>query len=372
MRLAGQAKGGFYPTPPRVVELISSAITAQRVAYRNQGALRVLDPCCGAGAAITQLADNLSQKTNILIQTYGIELHKERSQTAANLLYRTLSVDLFQTSIANEAFSLLFLNPPYDFDQDKKRAEHAFLVQCTRYLAEHGILVFIVPRDKLATSARFISSWYENIRFWDFPDPEREDFDQAVLIGFRKASPSASTFNERKLREWSQADPERFNNTDWPDVALYHLPLVPSDDILFATRSVDPTAAVAEARTHGLWNNPRITDAIWPSHNAYTRPLMPLRRGHLAMLIAAGFLNNACLEGPDGQRILVKGRTTKERILVEANEDADIYRDKLDTTVMVLDLHTGVITNVKAQADQEPDQPELQPEETPEPAGTPA
>ena len=34
---------------------------------------------------------------------------------------------------------------------------------------------------------------------------------------------------------------------------------------------------------------------------------MPLRRGHIAMLVAAGFLNNLVLEG-DGRRILVKGQ----------------------------------------------------------------
>jgi hypothetical protein len=38
---------------------------------------------------------------------------------------------------------------------------------------------------------------------------------------------------------------------------------------------------------------------------------MPLRRGHLAVLIAAGFLNNILLEAGD-RRVVVKGRTYKE------------------------------------------------------------
>jgi hypothetical protein len=41
---------------------------------------------------------------------------------------------------------------------------------------------------------------------------------------------------------------------------------------------------------------------------------MPLRRGHLAMLVAAGFLDNLALES-DGRRVLVKGRTGKEMVL---------------------------------------------------------
>ena len=57
----------------------------------------------------------------------------------------------------------------------------------------------------------------------------------------------------------------------------------------------------------------------------------------MAMLVAAGFLDNLCLEA-DGQRILVKGRTSKEFVLVEATEDKETYRERLRTTVVSLDL----------------------------------
>ena len=80
-----------------------------------------------------------------------------------------------------------------------------------------------------------------------------------------------------------------------------------------------------------------ITDSLWPAGDLRTRPLMPLRKGHMAMLVAAGFLDNLCLES-DGQRILVKGRTSKEFVLVEATEDKETYRERLRTTVVSLDL----------------------------------
>ena len=34
-------------------------------------------------------------------------------------------------------------------DSEDKRTEHAFLTHCTRYLADSGLLVFIVPRQRL-------------------------------------------------------------------------------------------------------------------------------------------------------------------------------------------------------------------------------
>jgi hypothetical protein len=68
---------------------------------------------------------------------------------------------------------------------------------------------------------------------------------------------------------------------------------------------------------------------------------MPLRRGHLAVLIAAGFLNNILLEA-GGRRVLVKGRTYKETVPVESDDpDVEIEREVLRTSVVALDLRSG-------------------------------
>ena len=135
MRLAAQAKGGYYPTPDRVVDLIAELIhTPNGNYYRNAETIRILDPCCGAGDALQRLAENLDRPNSMSIETYGVELHRDRAEEAEKALHRTLASDLFQTSIANGAFGLLLLNPPYDWDSEDKRVEHAFLTQTTRYL----------------------------------------------------------------------------------------------------------------------------------------------------------------------------------------------------------------------------------------------
>ena len=123
--------------------------------------------------------------------------------------------------------------------------------------------------------------------------------------------------------------------------------MVTPGDILFTTRTVDPIAAVAEAQKSGLWTSKEVQDSLWPAQSQRTRPLMPLRRGHLAMLVAAGFLDNLVLEA-DGQRVLVKGRTTKEMVLVEETEETEVYRERLKTTVVALDLGDGSITDIQA------------------------
>ena len=64
MRLAAQAKGGFYPTPPRVVDLIAELVHTPSGSYnRGRETLRILDPCCGAGEALAQLAQGWTGPT---------------------------------------------------------------------------------------------------------------------------------------------------------------------------------------------------------------------------------------------------------------------------------------------------------------------
>ena len=345
MRLAAQAKGGFYPTPERVVDLLAGLIhTPTGYYHRDRETLRILDPCCGAGEALAQLAQRLDAPNAIPIETYGVELHRDRAEEAEKRLGHALASDLFATSVANGAFGLLLLNPPYDHDSEDKRTEHAFLTQTTRYLAEGGLLVFIVPRQRLAVSARYLSTHYGRTRCWAFPDPERQVFDQVVLMAYRKADPVPDAHAESMVLEWAAGEPEPMRPDPYPS---FTPKTTPSGDILFTTRTVDPVAAAAEARRSGLWTSTEITDTLWPARDTRTRPLMPLRRGHMAMLVAAGFLDNLCLEA-EGRRILVKGRTSKEMVMVEDSPEKEVHREKLKTTVVALDLDGGEITDIAA------------------------
>ena len=343
--IGGAVPTQYYPTPERVVDLIAELIHTPSGSYhRGRETIRILDPCCGAGDALQRLAENLDRPNSISIETYGVELHRDRAEEAEKVLHRTLAADLFATSIANGAFGLLLLNPPYDYDSEDKRTEHAFLTQTTRYLAESGLLVFIVPRQRLAVSAKYLASYYYRLRCWAFPHPEREAFDQVVVMGFRQLEPRLDEEVQRQVLEWAEGEPETLSPQGYP---IYTAPTSDAGDILFATRSADPVAAAQEARRSGLWASTEVTDSLWPSKDQRTRPLMPLRRGHMAMLIAAGFLDNLQLEA-DGRRILVKGKTTKELVLVEETPDKETYREKLRTTVVALDLADGEITDIAA------------------------
>ena len=147
--------------------------------------------------------------------------------------------------------------------------EHALLTHTTRYLTDGGLLLFIVPKQRLSVSARYLSSHYRDLRCWYFPNPEREVFDQVVLIGRRKAEPSPDSYAEEQVRDWAEGEPEEVHGRPYP---VYDPPVVNAGDILFATRTVDPLRrwprpgrpACGPARRSGTPSGPPRTSAPGP------------------------------------------------------------------------------------------------------------
>ena len=192
-------------------------------------------------------------------------------------------------------------------------------------------------------SARFLSSHYYNLRIYDFPEPEKDVFSQVVLFANKRTNPerSKAAYDELVMdAKFEGASIEHVRDREYPIVP------VEIQEIMFTGMSIDIEAAVAEAQRNGLWAKTEISDALWPPETARTRPLMPLRRGHLGLLTAAGFMNNLVLTNDDS-RIIVKGRTTKEMVQVESTEDADVYREKMVTSIIALDLDSGIIEEVQ-------------------------
>ena len=351
MRLAGLAKGGYYPTPSRVVGLLAKRIQKQPLPTqrsRKPDNLRMLDPCCGFGNALNQLASSLRYRVPHNLETYGVELETERAQVAHQKLDHFLGSDLFQTQMTNNAFSILYLNPPYDFDQEQKRVEQAFLSHCTKYLMDNGLLIFIVPRHRLTVSARYLSVHYWNVRCYPFPEPDYEIFDQVVLMAYKRAEIRLDEQAEDDIRKMSTGPLEDLESLDQPIQEEWRVPTSNAESITFATQGIDPVVAATEANRTGLWTTRAMQDRFWPAQKHTSRPLMPLRRGHMAMLMAAGFLDNLCLENND-ERVLVKGRTVKKMELISVDDQGgEVWKDKMQTTITSIDLSSGEIRDIQA------------------------
>ncbi|MBI4496614.1 MAG: class I SAM-dependent methyltransferase [Chloroflexi bacterium] len=337
-RLESQAVAGFFPTPPRVVTALSHLLHAATPTDRRR-VVRLLDPCAGTGEPVSALAQALGG------ESYGIEINDERAEACRARLDHLLATSAFSVRLANGAFSCLYLNPPYDYDDEKRRLEHAFLTSLSRALCPGGVLVFVIPQARLAVSARYLAAHYTGFRVYRFPDPEFAAFQQMVLLAVKKAQAIPDGEAQAQLESWSiRALPPL---PDGPATPPLVAPALPRTDVLFAPLAFDPALAAQEARRRGVWVQPAFAEQLWPPAERPVRPLMPLRRGHLALLIAAGLLNNVVLQ-QGGRRVLVKGRTRKELVPVESDdENTEIQREVLRTSVVVLDLDSGAFDVVE-------------------------
>ncbi len=312
MRLAGQAKMGHYPTPDVVALRIGRALTRA-----GGGVIRTLDPCCGEGTALVLATEDLGEP----VERYGIELNQERAAAAKEKLTRVLRADLRSTRIANGAFGLVYLNPPYDFsvrtqlDEAAERLELHFLQASLRYLQPQGILVYLIPERRLESRIASLLAYHlEDIQVFRFPGDTYEAFKQIVLFGVRKATPYRDEEVLHHLQAIGRLPPDLPERLPAP----YRVPVAPQTrSLLFQNLDVDPEDLLQEIEAYGL-----IGSVMERLHSATTahrlRPLMPLRRGHLALVLASGHLNNELVRNPrTGERFLVKGRTEKRSLRTE-------------------------------------------------------
>ena len=329
------AKMGYVPTPSLVVERVAAFLCAEGPCY-------LLDPCAGAGEALAQLRGLLRHGT-----TFGIELDVGRSTAAEKALDRVLggSYEHALLSKGAEGAELLWLNPPYSTDTKAgRRLELTFLRETGDWLRPGGVLVYIVRQAHLSGHvARRLSTWFDDLSIYRFPDKEYDAYQQVVIMGVKRTT--AVEDDATCLRILRAAKARLPDLPEHPDRSPYIIP-IRSPDLpwRFRSRQVSAAEIQTEALAHGVWQSRWWAERQIAGKQADDRPLMPLRAGHLALYLAAGLLNNVELTRAD-ERLLIKGHTHKVQVDVTTPEEKEegITRtvEEFRTTIQVLDLESG-------------------------------
>ncbi len=341
MRLAGQEKLGYYPTPPHTLRLLVQALKPE-----TGGPLRLLDPCAGNGEALAAVAKSLKDQGGQVV-TYGVELSDVRAQEAAQVLDHVIQATWWDVTTRNRAFSLLWLNPPYDWEygeleagKKRQRLEYQFLRATEDKLAPGGVLVYIVPQGILGRPnvARFLAGHFDQIQVRRLPADEYDRFNQVVLLGVRRRKAQRDEAAEETLRLYgSGANPPALDE-DPLDAYVVPVSGIAERSFFFRKAIITPEEGAAIAARHGvLAANKKWADARRIKDNSVGfRPLMPLRRGHLAMLIASGLMGVQRLNG-----LVIRGRAVKKEVTVESSKDSETTREQFQTELYVLDTATG-------------------------------
>ena len=336
MRPVAKSIGGHYPTPDRVATYLRSWL----VPGTGMGEIRALDPCCGTGHALSLMSRGFTPP----LCTVGVELNRERALIAHEVLSRALHVDAFKIRCTHQAFSVVFLNPPYDDDAGGRREEEHFLKQTLPYLAPTGILLYLIPLSRLLHPriCTLLTTWCTDLTVLRFPSPEYEVFKQGIVIGVRKARGERNPAAAGVLARDAYSAPTL---SDRP-LRRYTLPHITSPWDL-TSLDIDPVEAQRLLRLHSpLWQSPE-AQYYCADHTPRTcHPLLPPRKAHVATLTAAGLLNNAVIDGPAGPQVL-KGSIRKQFQVdaVRSDEDKTVMREQLQITIKIIDAR-GVITTL--------------------------
>jgi tRNA1(Val) A37 N6-methylase TrmN6 len=341
-RLESMAKMGYYPTPQELIPTI-----VRYLKPKNEGSIRIFDPCAGEGTALNTIGEHLQA------ETYGIEIDKKRGKEAQKKLTKCLITDYKATQITPKFASILWLNPPYDWAtrredlETSERYERTFLRDTLKYLIPGGILVYLIPLARLdRTIARMLSYRFDNIRIYKFPENLYRQFRQIVLFGVLKRSPSS----EEKVYEY-------LKDAGTGDIVIPYLPETPkcfyevppspiTKKFLFRSLRINPHELEEEINLYGLNGEIRKMNTTYSLPEKMTS-IMPLRHGHLAQLIACGSIKGVVFDKDQKNPLVVKGITKKTvdyRIEKEGNTEKQIETDRIVVTINAIDRQGNIIS----------------------------
>ena len=345
MRPHGQTKLGFFPLPvAEANRLRNHLVFPER--------LSALDPCVGDGVAFVQLLRDAPA------HRYGIEIDAFRTEQARAVGVETIHADAMHVRCPAEALSLLYLNPPYDFETgqtDNQRLELVFLEHTYRWLKPGGVLVFIIPQVRLKPCARVLSEHFGDLSVFKLTEPASIQYKQIAVLGLRRKRhqhlrDTALLDSVRWLEMLAtKPDLETLDNSSAPryevpvsgPVTLTNagIPLDEAEDLLF------DSAAYRQA-----------SRALLPKQrDVRGRPLTPLHGGPVGLLCTAGMLNGVFGEGQD--RHIAHWRSVKFTDHWEEQEEDgtrilhDRERFSHELTLVFANGKTQVLTHEKQEAE---------------------
>ena len=318
MRILGLAKGGYYKCPPEALR----RLTQMFVRADDDGVIRVLDPCAGEGEALQAVCTRLNGTA------FAVELQRDRANTCRSLFENVVWGDAFRMRMTGGSMSMVVLNPPYDNGAASGNAYEAkFLKELDRALTVGGVLVYLVPIDRLAAAASWVAGHYDNVHVWKFPQAEYEVYEQVALVGSRRRNYRR---NDQGMEFLEAIAGGRISLAELPESGEITIPVptVWPGQVTFESAEIDEDALIEAL--HGkfsAWNHGGLRERLWPSGAYHARPLMPLTRGHLAQLLAAGYLDNRIVNTDQG-KLLVKGQIRKQRDEIENDPDNGRRRER--------------------------------------------
>jgi uncharacterized methyltransferase DUF6094 len=289
MRNQGKIKLGFYPLPVVEAKRLKNCLNFQ-------DPFSALDPCVGDGVAFSCLLDGASA------HRHGIEIDAYRAEQAKALGISTVQANTLDVRCPAESLSLLYLNPPYDFEagaSGNQRLERVFLEHTYRWLKSSGVLVFVIPQPQLQPCARLLAEHFTNLLVYRLTDPACLQYKQIAVLALRRKrnerTSDAALLGATRYLEGLAAKSDLAPLTGEPD-GRYN---VPGSRPILLTNTGVPLDEVEDLLPASAAYRQASRILLREQGSVRGRPLTPLHGGHVGLLCTAGMLNGVFGEGED-------------------------------------------------------------------------
>jgi hypothetical protein len=347
MRSAARLKMGYYPLPESEGKKLRALLS---FASPNS----VIDPCVGQGTALQLVTSDAPVRRN------GVELDAERANIAGSKGIETIQGNAFDAIAKPESFSLLYLNPPYDSEIGtigNRRMEAVFLEHTYRWLRMEGVLILVIPFERLHDCTGILSSHFTSLNVFRMTDPDSVQYRQITVFGVRQeARGSAIENNKRQLHSIGLYGsflglPELQPGACPP----YSVP--PTEEATLNYRGLPYDLLENLLPQSGAWK--QVVPLLMPREDVATgRPITPLHGGHVGLLCTAGLLNGVFGDG--GNRHIARWRSVKHvTTFVEEDGDAQIihHRERWTNELRLVyaDGRTVKLTETPMKKEGDPD-----------------
>jgi Uncharacterised methyltransferase family (DUF6094) len=318
VRIEGRVRLGYYPLPLPEAERI-------RKHLQLMPGFVALDPCIGEGHALAAITASVED------HRLGVELDAFRAEQARTRADQVIHASAFDVHCPAESISLLYLNPPYDFEISEgknERMERVFLQYTNHWLKPGGVLVFVIPCSSLSDCSQILAWNFKDVSVYALTEPESVKYDQIVLLGIRRTRSERESVRDQEV-SWQRMEYYR-KSRDLEDLRKLH-PLteypgrvykVPASGSVTLTARGLPLDEIEDllANSHAYQKARRLL--VGQEDRVAGRPLTPLHGGHVGLLAVSGMLNGIFGEGPNLH--VARWQSVKVIDKIEETDDAGV------------------------------------------------
>lgn len=333
-RLAAKLRLGHFPLAEREAVRI-------RACLFFAGVSSVLDPCAGTGAALAAITRDAQ------VRRYAIELDAVRARECGRVVDEIIHGSAFEVHAPAESFGLLFANPPYQHEIGEgrnQRLEKSFFEHTWRWLKPGGVLVFVVPFDRIREVRAVLAAQFRDKAIYRLTEPEAAAYKQAVVFGVRRTRLERDRLTDRAVQQAASRLDEltrRYDDIpalpDTPD-RTYLVPETAPARIEYRGIPIDIVEDLLQSSPARIQAR-RVTHATQPRLSG--RPLIPLKQAHVGLLCTASLLNGRFGAGADTHLSYWESVKVRDRVEEETAKGVEIRERERFSQRLTLLYATG-------------------------------